>query len=107
MEALPARDSTNGLSYTHKLLPGVTKIDDYGLTLARDVKMPENLIEHAIEIEKCLRQTKTVRITFNISIQYNNNIILYVDCYYKRYNNNLAGRSIIFIFLFLFWFIYF
>lgn len=60
MEALPATDSSSGLSYTYKIRPGITKIDDYGLTLARDVKMPENLIEHAIEIEKCLRQTKIV-----------------------------------------------
>lgn len=60
MEALPARDSINGLSYTYKLRPGVTNIDDYGLTLARDMKMPENLIEHAIEIQKCIRKTKTV-----------------------------------------------
>lgn len=57
MEAL---SSSNGLSYTYKLRPGVTNIDDYGLTLARDVKMPEYLVEHAIEIEKCLRQTKIV-----------------------------------------------
>lgn len=62
MEALPERDSASGLFYTHKLLPGVTKIDDYGLTLARDVKMPEKLIEHAIEIENCLRPTKKVSI---------------------------------------------
>lgn len=60
MEALPAKDSTSGLSYTYKLRPGVTNIDDYGLTLAREVKMPENLIDHAIEIEKCLLQTKIV-----------------------------------------------
>lgn len=60
MEALPARDSMYGLSYTYKLLPGVTNIDNYGLALARDVKMPEHLIEHAIEIQKCLRETKTV-----------------------------------------------
>lgn len=60
MEALPARDSMNGLSYTYKLRPGVTNIDDYGLTLARDVKMPENLIEHAIDIQKCLCETKKV-----------------------------------------------
>jgi len=60
MEALPARDSSNGLSYTYKLCPGATNIDDYGLTLARDVKMPEYLIEQATEIEKCLRETRTV-----------------------------------------------
>ncbi|XP_025409358.1 mutS protein homolog 4-like [Sipha flava] len=55
MEAL---FSSSGLSYTYKLRSGVTNIDDYGLTLARDVKMPEYLVEHAIQIEKCLRQTK-------------------------------------------------
>lgn len=60
MEALPARDSMNGLSYTYKLLPGVTNIDNYGLALAKDVKMPEHLIDCAIDIEKCLRETKTV-----------------------------------------------
>lgn len=60
MEALPAKDSISGLFYTYKLRPGVTNIDDYGLTLARDVKMPENLIDHAIEIEKCLLQTNIV-----------------------------------------------
>jgi len=58
MEALPAR--TGGFSYTYKLQPGVTKIDDYGLTLARDLKMPENLIDHAVEIEKSLCHTKMV-----------------------------------------------
>ncbi|XP_026815539.1 mutS protein homolog 4-like [Rhopalosiphum maidis] len=58
MEALPARNSTTRLTYTYKLCPGVTNFDDYGLTLARDVKMPEHLIENAIEIEKCLRQTR-------------------------------------------------
>jgi hypothetical protein len=57
MEAL---FSSSGLSYTYKLRSGVTNIDDYGLTLARDVKMPEYLVEHAIQIEKCLRQTKIV-----------------------------------------------
>lgn len=60
MEALPAKNDQSTLSYTYKLRPGVTNIDDYGLTLARDVKMPEHLIEHAIQIEKCLRQRKTV-----------------------------------------------
>ncbi|VVC26209.1 P-loop containing nucleoside triphosphate hydrolase,DNA mismatch repair protein MutS, core,DNA [Cinara cedri] len=58
MEALPAMDSTSGLSYTYKLLPGVTNINDYGLALAGDVKLPEKLIEHAIEIGKTLHQTK-------------------------------------------------
>lgn len=66
MEALPARNSTSGLFYTYKLLSGVTKIDNYGITLARDVKMPENLIDHAIEIEKYLRQTRTVCISLNL-----------------------------------------
>lgn len=60
MEALPSNDSTCGLDYTFKLRLGVTNIDNYGLTLAKDVKMPENLVENAIEIEKYLRQTKTV-----------------------------------------------
>lgn len=60
MEALPAMDSTSGLSYTYKLLPGVTNINDYGLALAGDVKLPEKLIEHAIEIGKTLNQTKMV-----------------------------------------------
>lgn len=60
MEALPAKDYKSALFYTYKLRPGITNIDDYGLTLARDVKMPEHLIEHAIQIEKCLRQRKTV-----------------------------------------------
>lgn len=60
MEALPARDSMNGLSYTYKLLPGVTNIDNYGLALARNLKMPKNLIDCAVDIEKCLRKTKTV-----------------------------------------------
>jgi len=60
MEAIPARDSSNGLTYTYKLCRGATNIDDYGLTLARDVKMPEHLIEHATEIGNCLRQTRMV-----------------------------------------------
>lgn len=60
MEALPATDSSSGLSYTYKLLPGVININDYGLALAGDVKLPDKLIEHAIEIEKMLHQTKMV-----------------------------------------------
>lgn len=60
MEALPTSDFASGLSYTYKLRPGVTNIDDYGLILAKDVKMPENVVENAIEIDKYLRQTKTV-----------------------------------------------
>jgi len=79
MEALPARDSSNGLTYTYKLCPGATNIDDYGLTLARDVKMPEHLIEHATEIEKCLRQTRTVsKVVLLHSIQYCPNVIVYL-----------------------------
>lgn len=66
MEALPASDSTSGLSYTHKLRPGVTGIEDYGLTLARDVKMPEHLIDHAIEIAKRLRHTKIVSMSYSV-----------------------------------------
>lgn len=62
MEALPSKDFESRLTYTYKLCPGVTNIDDYGLTLARDVKMPEYLIENSIEIEKCLRQTRVVSI---------------------------------------------
>jgi len=62
MEALPAKDSANGLSYTYKLQLGVTKIDNYGLTLAKDVKMPDKLIDHAIQIKECLQQKKTVNI---------------------------------------------
>jgi len=60
MEVLPARDSAHGLTYTYKLKPGVTDIVDYGLTLARDLKMPENLIDHAVEIEKSLRHMNVV-----------------------------------------------
>jgi len=60
MEALPARDFSSGLSYTYKLCHGVTNIDNYGLTLARDVKLPENLVKQATEISNCLRQTRTV-----------------------------------------------
>lgn len=62
MEALPSKDSESRLTYTYKLCLGVTNIDNYGLTLARDVKMPEHLIENAMEIEKCLRQTRVVSI---------------------------------------------
>lgn len=60
MEAIPAIDSTSGLSYTYKLRVGVTDIYDYGIALAKNVKMPENLIEHAVHIGNSLRQTKTV-----------------------------------------------
>lgn len=61
MEAVwEANDSMNSLSYTYKLRPGVTNIDNYGIILARDVKMPENLIDHAIEIEKQLVKTNLV-----------------------------------------------
>lgn len=67
MEALPAADSTSGLSYTYKLLPGVTNIDDYGLALAGDVKLPAKLIDHAIEIRKTLHQTKMVS-DYNLNI---------------------------------------
>lgn len=63
METLPAMDLTGGLSYTYKLRPGVTNIDDYGLALAKDVKMPENLIDNAIEIGNILRRTKIVSIS--------------------------------------------
>lgn len=62
MEAIPAVDSTSGLSYTYKLLPGVMNIDDYGLALAGDVKLPAKLIDHAIEIGKTLHQTKMVSV---------------------------------------------
>jgi len=60
MEALPARDSVDTLTFTYKLRLGVTNISNYGLALAREVKMPDNLIEYAIEIQKHLPQTKIV-----------------------------------------------
>jgi len=71
MEALPSKDSESRLTYTYKLCPGVMNIDDYGIILARDVKMPEHLIENAIEIEKCLRQTRVVSIKKLNCIHYN------------------------------------
>lgn len=92
MEALPASDFTSGLSYTHKLRLGVTNIDDYGLTLARDVKMPENLIDHAIEIGKRLRHTKVVSMHIILSVTFIKLKLFFINV--NSWNNFLSSKLI-------------
>ncbi|PSN39211.1 hypothetical protein C0J52_22282 [Blattella germanica] len=64
------------LIYTHKLLSGVTQIENYGLRLARGLAFPETILENAaLMTQKISSERKTIEVTEIENTDFNN--ILY------------------------------
>lgn len=49
------------LVYTHKLLPGVTQVDNYGLHLAQGLACPESVLDNAKELAQKLSSQRKVK----------------------------------------------
>lgn len=48
------------LLYTHKIEPGFTKVQNYGLALAAKTNIPEDTIKLAIELAELMDENETV-----------------------------------------------
>jgi DNA mismatch repair ATPase MutS len=48
------------LIYTHKLLPGVTEVENYGLHLAQGLACPESVLTHAKDLTRKLSSQRKV-----------------------------------------------
>jgi DNA mismatch repair ATPase MutS len=49
------------LTYTHKLLPGVTQVDNYGLYLAQGLACPESVLDNAKKLAQKLSSRRKVK----------------------------------------------
>lgn len=49
------------LVYTHKLLPGVTPVDNYGLHLAQGLACPESVLDNAKKLAQKLSLQRKVK----------------------------------------------
>ncbi|KAJ8731216.1 hypothetical protein PYW07_004380 [Mythimna separata] len=79
------------LVYQHKIEPGVTKIENYGLALAAKTNLPEDTVKLAMELSEMIsRNTNATEIrtpqTNDLEALYNLNGNIQLEC--KKYGNS-------------------